>query len=469
MDPLDHLDGQFPQLVASIRQRKVNAIELLFIQPSELAWRLKRPQHEIVQFLEAFKRLNDVTESIKSVDNSSQAAAFTTGDVQIDSTLGGGIPCGYLTEVSGGSASGKTNFLWNAAVTIQLPAEFGGLGSSIFDHDTHQSIKTMYISTEAALNTQRLEQITDYYRDVLLQNAVNDESLQPKMENVLTTSSALNDLESQDHCLFYQLPVALERDPEIKMVILDSITHHIRSEVAIKQRDEYVTKVCSHLKRLAKKYNVTMLIANQVTDKPVTGIPTMKNETLYRMNLDYQSGWLSGWDEVGTIYRQLLERKQHQFGDENDDLDEEIGYPETMPTQSAPEQQRVSEVLRQERKRLFTSQYNQRIVQTRTVPALGLALLNMVDARIVLRKEFIPILNEELIDEFSVDLGIDASSLSSTTTSAQKMSEVVASNEYLANNFQTQRFLKVAFSPLVPAGSKRDIKFEIWKGGIRHI
>ncbi|VEU23213.1 DEKNAAC104332 [Brettanomyces naardenensis] len=276
------------------------------------------------------------------------------------------------------------------------------------------------------------------------------------------------------------------------MVVIDSITHHIRAELRFWERDVYIEKTCRFLKHLALKFNVTIMIANQVTDKPLGGIFSSQNGVLFKMNFDYQTSWLVGWDDVGTVYRQLMvKKKQKKWAAEKDtDTYEAIGYPEDDETTGGEDEDTstisIKDQLRSEKKRLFESKYRTKVSKIKTIPSLGLPLLNFIDARIVLKKEFIPILNEDLIDEFSVDLGIDTSSIGTSTPdqstgeigsseSAQtetprkpKFADVLASNDYLANrNFETQRSLKIVFSPLVPPGVNRECNFEIWKGGIR--
>ncbi|QPG73802.1 hypothetical protein FOA43_001116 [Brettanomyces nanus] len=434
------LDDRYSELLQGFELNGILTAEVLLSSPGALSRKINHPAEEIESFVKRYKdesrshlfrkgnlrTLEDDTLASTTAgvsESTTKQIYFTTGDDEIDSSLNGGIPCGYLIEISGDSATGKSNFLMSLAITIQLPIEFGGLGRSIFNHNSDQAgVKTMYISTESALSTQRLEQISIYYRDLLCKNGINDASLYPDMKNVMTTSTAITDLESQNRCLYYQLPVILERSPEIKMVVVDSITHHIRAELRFGDRDSYVMKICRHLKQLALKYSVTVLIANQVTDKPLNGIFSSQNELLFKMNFDYQTSWLVGWDDVGVVYRQLMEKKKKKPWEKDKDLDtyEEIGYTETTPETSSEESfsndtsiVSIKEQMRVERKRLFASKYRTKVSKIKTIPSLGISLMNVINARIVLKKEFIPILNEDLIDEFSTDLGIDTSSLNS--------------------------------------------------------
>lgn len=500
------LDDRFADVTSALRNSGILTSELLVRTPESLARGSGIPEDRIRQFVEEYKREcwavleKDHTAQRSYIESVKKDAhvSFTTGDDELDSHLNGGIPCGYLIEVSGSSSTGKSNLLMSLSVTIQLPVEFGGLGKSVFDRDKHKTVKTMYISTESSLSTRRLEQIVNYYRGLMRGNGIEDPDMLPSMENVLTTSSPITDLESQDRCLFYQLPAMLERDPAIRLVVVDSITHHVRAERRFWDRDAYITQTCTFLKQLSLKHGITVIVSNQMTDKPPTGIFSSRNDVLYKMNVDYQMSWLVGWDDLGIIYRQLMIRRRRKrpweikTGEEAAiDSYDGIRYPEEQmdEDEEAPNEgldgekvanSSVKEQLRSERKQLFESKYKAQVSHIRTIPALGMPLLNVIDGRIVLKKRSIPILNEDLIDEFSVDLGIDTSALRSSSSISQtddgtksspkqpSFADMLASNEYLAHNFETERFMDVVFSPLVACGQRKVCKFEIWKGGLRH-
>ncbi len=68
-------------------------------------------------------------------------------DPALDRALGGGIPTGYITEITGESGAGKTQFLLSLLLAVQLPAPHG------------ISRPAIYISTEAPLSTTRLSQM----------------------------------------------------------------------------------------------------------------------------------------------------------------------------------------------------------------------------------------------------------------------------------------------------------------------
>lgn len=536
-------DPDCENILGSLRNHQITATELLLSSSANISRKLNKTEDEVINFIKRYEAetMSNVMQTLKSPlledkNKTSRPICFTIGDESIDRKLNGGVPLGCLIEVSGKSSCGKTNLLLTLSITIQLPLEFGGLGPSLFTDDTAHpaNVRTLYVPTESPLPTQRLKQIVENFSNLLQTNGIPVERHDsfPKLDNVLTTSNVITNLEEQDHILKYQLPVMLERDPSIKLLIIDSLTHHIRAQLSWFKQIEYVRSTCTYLKKLAKKFDITIIIANQVTDKPVRGLYTGGNDILWKLNTEYQLAWMSGWDDVGVIYRQLLKRegvideggKSFERLDYLDDIHTQNNFissqapdsvnheaeismlEDSMSTQSKND---IRNILKLEKKRLFDSNYKVQVSGIGTRPALGLSLLEFIDMRIVLSKEYKPILDETLINEFTEELGINTSNvyerrepaegndhfdysdgnddnsvvsddnttgileMSTQVTNNRKIDQkqivaALANNSYLKNyNFQTFRTLKGVFGPLIPPGETRKIGFEIWKGGLR--
>ncbi|KAG7765361.1 hypothetical protein KL946_002418 [Ogataea haglerorum] len=470
-------EERFESLVNAFEAQGVTSQELLLWSVQDIAKKIGRPEQDVKAFVSDLKQhlQQSLPKPQKIKDNIPQQAWFTTGDEKLDKALNGGIPCGCLVEISGGSATGKSNFLMTLSMTSQLPLEFCGLGPSLFE-ERRKPVQTMYIPTESALSTRRLSQISSHYKELLRANGIEESAVYPQMENVITPSIAISDLERQDRCIFFQLPLLLQRNKNVKVVILDSVTHHIRAELPVEQRRSYIIKLGRFLRKMCNEHDVTVIVSNQMTDKPLGDI--ISDEVFLKMNADYQLGWCYGWDEVGIVYRQLCSRNKQDF-----DTYDEIDYSEYSGDSSTQETSQRSSTpiwdqLKTERKKMFESKYRSKVSKIKTVPALGLDWLNFLDARISLIKDYKPILNEQMIEEFSEDLGIDSSFLRSqedddngnpsTESKRKSVAEMLMSNDYLANyNFETQRKLLIVFSPLVSSARQRECIFEIWNGGIR--
>ncbi|PLN84284.1 hypothetical protein BDW42DRAFT_183640 [Aspergillus taichungensis] len=182
----------------------------------------------------------------------SRWSAISTLDPALDALLGGGVPTGYLTEVTGESGSGKTQFLLSLLLSVQLPPP-RGLGKS-----------AVYISTEAPLSTSRLTQMLDSHPE--LSAAVP----RPSLQNILSINAM--DLETQDHILNYQLPVVVARH-NVGLVIIDSITSNYRAEHSssslsgLSARSGELAKRGQMLRNLAASASLAVVVANQVSDR----------------------------------------------------------------------------------------------------------------------------------------------------------------------------------------------------------
>ncbi|APA06245.1 hypothetical protein SS1G_01263 [Sclerotinia sclerotiorum 1980 UF-70] len=181
---------------------------------------------------------------------------ISTLDDDMDRALGGGIPTGYITEITGESGAGKTQFLLTLLLSAQLPAPYG------------LTAPTLYISTESSLPTTRLSQILRTHP--LLASHPSPPSLD-KIISIVTP-----DLESQDHILRFQVPVAIKRHG-IRLLILDSVAANYRAEFErpgmtkgggnMAQRSAELVKLGQLLRDLAREFGVAIVVANQVADR----------------------------------------------------------------------------------------------------------------------------------------------------------------------------------------------------------
>lgn len=150
-----------------------------------------------------------------------------------------------------------------------------------------------------------------------------DRGSAPSLSKVFSIQTP--DLESQEHIITYQVPIAIERE-KIGLVIIDSIAANYRAErddsntgSAMAERSGHLAKLGAHLRSLARDYNCAIVVANQVSDrfaplpptaprttaKPlVTSSPYQPSSSLpqYQQSkgsnplvLDHQLRFFSGW------------------------------------------------------------------------------------------------------------------------------------------------------------------------------
>ncbi|KAL2020146.1 hypothetical protein VTK56DRAFT_8751 [Thermocarpiscus australiensis] len=221
------------------------------------------------------------TSSVSALRNTAASLAaqwqtISTLDPALDRALGGGIPAGYVTEITGESGAGKTQFLLTLLLSVQLPPPHG-LGRP-----------ALYISTEAPLPTRRLSQLLSAHP--LFQRL--PASQRPSLDNIISTATP--DLESQDHILSFQVPVEVERRG-IGLLVLDSVAANYRAEFErsgstgqqgsnMAARTAELVRLGMHLRDLAQRHNLAVVVSNQVADRfsPVGGPPQRPASSLHQ-------------------------------------------------------------------------------------------------------------------------------------------------------------------------------------------
>lgn len=172
----------------------------------------------------------------------------------------------------------------------------------------------IYISTEAALSTSRLHQL-------LRLNPTFSElptDARPSLSRVLSIQTP--DLESQEHILRYQLPVAIRRQ-NIGLVVIDSIASNFRAEfdhnrkkvpekieigklpegTTMADRRSQLVQLGAFLRDLAREEDTAIVISNQVADRMSPIFPSQATSTPRicsdPLALDHQMCWFTGWGD----------------------------------------------------------------------------------------------------------------------------------------------------------------------------
>ncbi|EAW07580.1 putative DNA repair protein (Rad57) [Aspergillus clavatus NRRL 1] len=300
MDLLSVLPGfqtkSYAHIIPPLERNKITTVDLITLDTLEIAKRahvppadLRRLTAQVVNALHKDLGFEEVdtgengSEPSSSIDverplvpgpltklDLSCWNAISTLDPTLDELLNGGVPVGYLTEVTGESGSGKTQFLLGLLLAVQLP-EPRGLGKG-----------AIYISTEAALATSRLSQLLESHPYL----STLPEDRAPTLENILSINAM--DLETQDHILNYQLPVAITRY-NVGLVVIDSITANYRAEhtshnvQGLSTRSSELAKLGQLLRNLATAHNIAIVVANQVSDRfdPLETNPTLLRTAAY--------------------------------------------------------------------------------------------------------------------------------------------------------------------------------------------
>jgi len=172
---------------------------------------------------------------------------LSTGSKQIDELLGGGLETQTITEFYGEYGVGKSILCHQLAVNVQLPEDRGGLNGA-----------SLYIDTE---NTFRPEWI------VRMAAALGLDPTQAA-KNIIY-SEAFN---SDHQVLLLEKADRVIQENNVKLIILDSLTSHFRSEYLgremLAERQQKLNSHMHRLVRLSRAFNACAVVTNQVMAKP---------------------------------------------------------------------------------------------------------------------------------------------------------------------------------------------------------
>ncbi|MEM1975949.1 MAG: DNA repair and recombination protein RadA [Candidatus Caldarchaeum sp.] len=179
---------------------------------------------------------------------------ITTGSTRLDLLIGGGVETQAITEFFGEFGSGKSQICHQLAVNVQLPVRRGGLDGS-----------ALYIDTE---NTFRPERVTSMANSLGL-NA--DEVL----ERIIYAEAYTSD----HQILLVEKADKVIKEKNVKLIIVDSLTSHFRSEYLGRQllpeRQQKLNKHMHKLIRLCRAFNIAAVVTNQVMSRPDDIFSTM--------------------------------------------------------------------------------------------------------------------------------------------------------------------------------------------------
>ena len=189
-----------------------------------------------------FKSAEDVWEHRKNI------ARITTGSQELDDSLGGGVETGSLIEFLGEFRTGKTQIMHQLCVNVQLPEEKGGLEG-----------KALYIDTEGTFRPERIIQMAEGL----------DLDHQKVLKNIVF-GRAYN---SDHQVLLIKEAANLIKEQNIKLIVVDSIIGHFRSEYigrgTLASRQQNINSHLHDLLRLCDIYSdLAVVVTNQVQSRP---------------------------------------------------------------------------------------------------------------------------------------------------------------------------------------------------------
>ena len=256
---VDDLPGVGPATAEKLRDAGYDdLLAIAVMSPSALADSAELGEAVAAKIINGAKKMANIGGFVSGgclLERRSRVLKLTTGSVALDELFGGGFETQAICEVYGEFGSGKTQIGHQLAVNTLLPVEEGGLGGEVF-----------YIDTE---DTFRPERISQMARGIGMEP---DAALER-----IHVARAYN---SAHQMLLVDEIKRMSRNIEVKLIIVDSLTSHFRSEylgrAKLAERQQKLNKHLKELKQLADINNALVLVTNQVHSKPdaMWGDPT---------------------------------------------------------------------------------------------------------------------------------------------------------------------------------------------------
>lgn len=180
----------------------------------------------------------------KESDRSIQQWKLSSLCPVINQALRGGLPSGVVSEITGESASGKTQLCLGFCLSVQTLAQHCG--------------GAVYICTEDAFPSKRLH-------DMIQHNNHTSKSNSSFGDNIFIEHVA--DFETLEFCVQNKLPVLLSHRG-VKLVVIDSVTALFRCQYERAQsmeRAKHLNRFSISLQKLAAKHNIPIVCVNQVS------------------------------------------------------------------------------------------------------------------------------------------------------------------------------------------------------------
>ncbi len=189
-----------------------------------------------------FKSAEDVWEYRKNISR------ITTGSQELDDLFGGGIETGCVVEFFGEFRTGKTQIAHQLCVNVQLPMEDGGLDGN-----------ALYIDTEGTFRPERIVQMS--------------EGLDLDHKKILKNIIFGRAYNSDHQILLIKEAANLIKEKNIKLIIVDSLIGHFRSEYVgrgtLATRQQTINTHLHDLLRLTDIFpELCIIVTNQVQSKP---------------------------------------------------------------------------------------------------------------------------------------------------------------------------------------------------------
>ncbi len=259
---LEELPGVGPATAEKLKEAGFNTIEAVAVaSPAELANTAEIGESTAAKIINAARQSADIggfETGDMVLERRKLVGKLSTGCVEFDEMMGGGIESQAITEMYGEFGSGKTQVAHQLAVNVQLPREQGGLDGSVIMIDTENTFRPERIKQMVQGLSER--EGVDYDPEEFLKN-IHVARAYNSNHQILLVDSAME--------LANELK---ETDKPVRLLIVDSLTAHFRAEYVgrgtLADRQQKLNKHLHGLQRFGDLYNSTVVVTNQVMSKP---------------------------------------------------------------------------------------------------------------------------------------------------------------------------------------------------------
>ena len=256
---IDDLPGVGPATAEKLREAGFDdLLAIAVMSPNELAAQAELGEAVSAKIIQGAKKLANIGGFISGnalLERRREVQKLTSGTAALDELLGGGFETQAIVEVYGEFGSGKTQIGHQLCVNTMLPLEKGGFDGEVF-----------YIDTEDTFRPERIAQMCEGV------------GLDPMM--VLDRIHVARAYNSAHQMLLVDEIKKLSKNIDVKLIIVDSLTSHFRSEYIgrgmLARRQQLLNRHMKELKQLSDVHNALILVTNQVMSKPdsMWGDPT---------------------------------------------------------------------------------------------------------------------------------------------------------------------------------------------------
>lgn len=247
---LEDIKGVGRMTAEKLRKAGVNSVEELAVTPiRELVDKAELSKKSASNLSETARRLMSMSfiSAMELWEKRKNMMRCSTGSAALDDMLAGGIETKAMTELVGQYSAGKTQICLKLCAMAQLPPEQGGLGG-----------RALFFDTEGTFSAQRIHQIA--------------QAMELDPESILDGILVSRVYTSDHQILLLDHSFKICREEEIKLVIVDSLISHFRSEYigreSLAERQQKLNNYLHKLLRLAEVYNLAVVVTNQAQANP---------------------------------------------------------------------------------------------------------------------------------------------------------------------------------------------------------